>query len=313
MAAVMCLSSGACGSRSNEEELKIGTGNEGGTYYSFGNKIAEILSDDISVSVTETSGSTANIRLLGEEFVDIAIAQSDILESMSETDAGYSAIAALYTEYVQIVVKADSDIDDPEDLLGKKVSVGEEESGVLTNAKQILQVYGLTFENLDAEYLSFTESAEALKNGEIDAFFVTAGTPTSAIAQLAEDTEIKLLSLDEKEMERLQRLYGGYVVCEIPAGTYEGQDEDVTTVGVKAVLTARNSLSDEMVRKILGDVFEYADELGIAGNGYSEEDAVEGITIPFHNGAAAYYGEKGIDVEAGNNEGNEGVKGEQDD
>ena len=151
----------ACG---QQNKLRIGTAGEGGNYNSLGHALSATLSKDpynINTEVRTTAGSAANIRLISENYLELAIAQSDVIDEMyngtleSAAMKGYSAVAALYPEPVQIVVRADSSIASITDLAGKTVSVGEADSGTQKNAAQILQVYGLTSNMLTVQNMSF--------------------------------------------------------------------------------------------------------------------------------------------------------------
>jgi TRAP transporter TAXI family solute receptor len=120
------------------------------------------------------------------------------------------------------------------------------------------------------------------------------------IRQLAEETPVRLLSLNEKQAERLLETYGGYVHCTIPAGTYAGQTEDVHTVGVRAVFLASDKLSDEMLKTILSALMDKAEEVKSAAGAetaLSPDTCGEGVAIPYHSGAAAFYKANGITVE----------------
>ncbi len=297
----------ACGSG---KEIRFGTAGTGGTYYAYGSALSSLLEDNLSgvkFDVKATAGSAANLRLLSEDYLQMAIAQADVIADAAAGEgsfegkalSGYGAVAGLYTEACQIVVRADSGIKRIEDLEGKRVSVGEEESGVMKNAEQILLVYGLTPELLEAENLSYSDAAEALANGEIDAFFCTAGAPTNAVANAARQTEVRLLGLDAEKQKRLLNTYDTYVPCVIPAGTYEGQTEAVETVGVRAVLLASNRLNAQQVHDITEQLFQDAGKLQMAtaaDTPLTLEAAVENVPIGYHAGAAAYYGENDIQV-----------------
>ena len=296
----------SCG---DQAELRFGAAGEGGTYYAYGVAATEIVQKDASITfdIKNTAGSAANIRLLSEGYLDMAIAQSDVAADAwngqgafdGAARSGYSAVASLYTEYCQIVVRGDSDIQSVEDLDGKVVSLGEIESGAELNAEQILQCCGLSTSLLQVRNYGYKQAAQALKDGEIDAFFCTVGLPMETIRQLAEGTPVRLLSLTEKQSERLLETYGGYIRCTIPAGTYVGQTEDVHTVGVRAVLLASEKLSSERVQTVLSVLMDKAEEVKNAAGAetaLSPETCGEGIAIPYHSGAAAFYKANGITV-----------------
>lgn len=308
---LVCLLSvvlSGCGRTTNE--LRFGTGGTGGIYYAYGNALAPPLEEatGLGVEVRSTTGSEANLRLLQSGMLHLAIVQSDTLkyaaageESFAdEALSGYSAIAGLYTEACQIVVTESSGITSVSDLAGKRVSIGEEDSGVTRNAEQILMANGLTTSMMTVSRLSFSDSAAAMERGEIDAFFCTAGTPTNAVAELAEKMDIRLLTLDQRTIDQLTSLYNCYAACTIPAGTYPGQTEDITTLGVRAVLVASDALSSDTVSKITAALFEHNPEIQNAvavDAGLDYDRAVQAVPVGFHAGAAVYYENQGIHVE----------------
>lgn len=304
---VLAVSLCSCSGQSNK--LSFGTGDIGGRYYSFGNALSKVIEKDdenLTLTIKTTAGSAANLRLLQKGFLNFAIVQSDILSDAYSGKGsfegnkcdGVRVIAGLYTEECQIVTLKDSGINTVSDMFGKKVSVGEKESGVMQNAEQILFANGLSFDSVNAQYLSFTESAAKLKSGEIDAFFCTAGAPTNAVSELSKDTEIKVISLDEKTISRLTAEHPFYSECIIPAGTYNGQSEDIKTVGVKAVLVTSNKVTNKTVSTIINALFNHSEELQYS-TGVKPADAhfaATSIPAPFHSGVSEWYSNKGIDV-----------------
>jgi len=309
LAAALALGGAGCGRKSGGD-IRLGTGGTGGTYYAYGSVVGQVLgSDEMKFDVKTTAGSSANLRLLSEDYVRLAFAQTDqITDAWNGTGNfegkaldGYKAVASLYDEHCQIVASAASGIRSVEDLAGKRVSVGEEESGVIRNAEQILLAYGLTFEMLgEVEHLSFSDAAAAVAEGKLDAFFCTAGVPTSAVSNLARETEIVLVPQDAEELTRLTGTYGSYTASEIPANTYPGQTEPVPTVAVRAALLASDKLTDSQVYAITSGLFANASALQNAtpsDTPLSLERALDGVTIPFHPGAARYYSENGVTVE----------------
>ena len=302
-AILMTLSLAGCGIGS--DSVKLGAAGVGGGYYAFSNAFAQIASsedEDLDFEVKATAGSTANIRLLSDGYVDMAIAQADLV------DAAYNGTGATdkkryrgYSEACQIVVRADSGIDSLDDLQGKKISVGEEESGTQRNAEQILKMTGLVESLVDTVNLDYVDAANELKSGQIDAFFCTAGIQTSVIEELSKECDVKLIGIDDKCRDRLKSVYGFYTDYTIPAGTYEGQTQDVVTLGVRAVLLARDDMDEKIVEELTGLLFEHAQDIqySIALTfQIDESEAVKNVTIPFHDGAKAYYQKKGIEIPA---------------
>jgi len=260
-AILICCFATGCGDSVMKNEIRFGTGGVGGKYYAYGSALAEMLKAEknISLDVKTTAGSAANLRLLREGFLDLALVQSDALK-----DTDYKQIAELYTEACQIVVVDESEIKSVQDLVGKKISVGEKESGTLKNAEQILLAHGLTFEMFEPSYLSFADSAVALERGEIDAFFCTAGTATAAVSDLSKKMKIRLLSIEPQILNNMMKIYQGYTLCKIPAETYEGQTEEISTLGVKAVLVARKNLNSVVIEQLTNFISEKSEKISSA-------------------------------------------------
>ena len=296
----------ACGQKGR---LRIGTAGEGGNYNSLGKALSQTLQKDpykINVEVKTTAGSAANIRLLSQDYLELAIAQSDVIDEMyagtldTQAMKGYSAIASLYPEPVQIVVRADSGIASVSDLAGKKVSVGEADSGTQKNAAQILQAYGLTSNMLTVQNMTYGEASKALGDGSIDAMFCTAGAPAQVITDLSGTTPVSLVPIEGQQSDLLTGAYGFYAKAVIPAGTYKGQDSDVTTLAVMSVLLASDKTPADKIYTITGALFKEKAALNDAVPvefDLQEQKAVESVTIPFHPGAAQYYQECGITVQ----------------
>ncbi|MBU5478134.1 TAXI family TRAP transporter solute-binding subunit [Eubacterium sp. MSJ-13] len=308
---LLCLSLillSACGRQS--DNIRFGAADIGGMYYAFASSFSGAVSKDTSdykFEVKNTAGSAANLRLLSDKYIDLGIAQADLIKDAYEGTGyfkdnvcnGYKAVAALYTEACQIVVKANSDIKTIDDLQGKKICIGAEESGTEINAKQILEFSGLNSKLVDMVNLDYTDAAKQLAEGKIDAFFCTAGIQTTVISELTKECSIRILNIDDKCLKKLLAAYTCYSKYQIPANTYAGQTESVTTIGVKSVLLASDNLSENAVKQLTKTLFthtrdlQYATSLELVND---EKTAVEGIDIPFHSGAAAYYKEKGITV-----------------
>ena len=296
----------ACGSGGNK--IKLATGGNTGTYYAFGTAVGQIIgkSEDISFNIQSTGASKANIQLIDSKEVDMAIVQNDVMDYaykgtdlFSEDGAvtGFSAMAGVYAEVVQIVADPKSGIESIADLKGKSVSVGDAGSGVEFNAKQILEAYGITFDDISKQNLSFSASADAYKDNKIDAFFCTAGAPTTAIMDLVTNREIKILSIDEAKSTELMKSFPFYTVFDIPMDTYKGMTEDVRTLAVKATFIVSNDLSEDVVYKMTKALFEEKEAISAAhakGKEIDPKYAVEGISVPFHKGAEKYYKEIGI-------------------
>ena len=297
-----------CSKEVENNNIHLATGGTGGTYFAYGNALKNVAKQesDMDMSIQISAGSAANIRLIENNIVDMAIVQNDTLTDAVGGKGEFEgnpvkktkAVAGLYTENYQIVVNKKLQIKSVEDLKGLRVSVGEEGSGVLKNAKNILKAYGLTVNDIDVRYLSFDDAAAALKNGEIDAFFVTAATPTKAVSELADaNVPIDILSLDDRAVRFLENSYDGYSVTTIKAGTYKGINKDITTVGVMAVLVANENVSASHIDTILNLLKKHHESFSkISGNTLNmfAENTLDSIDAPFHKAAAKWYGDNGI-------------------
>lgn len=274
-----------CGDK--KEKVRIGTGNESGNYYSYAMNLSDKVPDDADYQVTvkSTAGSQANLRLISDGYLEMALVQSDALAdalagegAFDEPLTGFHTVSGLYKESCQLVVRADSDIKSVYDLKGKKVSLGEEDSGVLKNAGDILRCADIDSKDFEAFYYSYSDSAKALADGELDAFFVTASYPTTAIVDINSDAGVRIVPLDAAIVRRLLK-DDAYSSITIPAGTYEGQEEDVETICVTAVLIASDDLDKNIEEAILGILKDNGDELNEISFGVKAKEDEKGTPI----------------------------------
>lgn len=300
--------SGDSGDSSSTSELRFVTGGESGTYYAYGTVLAQYSTNNAGVSVNALSseGSKANIEALQNNEAELAFCQSDVTtyayEGTSLFDGApyqdFSVVASLYGEQVQIVT-CDPNIKTVADLKGKTVSIGAANSGVYFNAVDILAAYDMTEEDINAVYQNFADSADSLKNDKIDAAFITAGAPTTAISDLTTSKQAYLVSMDAEHIAKLQESSPYYAESTIPAGTYNGQEEDCTTVAVLAVILANDSVDQDAIYNFTKSIFEGAENQPDAHAKYAElslEEASSITSVPYAEGAARYYSEQGIEV-----------------
>jgi uncharacterized protein len=311
----------ACGGNSNEggsdnggeggsekpKFLSIVTGGTGGTYFPLGGAFADIISDETGIQANaETSGASAeNMNTLKDGNAEIAFSQTDIASYAKDGKLMFegaavdnvSAIGTLYPETIQIVTTAKSGIKSVEDLKGKKVSVGAPGSGTNPNAEQILEVHGMTFDDIDKQDLSFDESTAGIQDGTIDAAFVTAGTPTGAVEGLSATEDVVIVPIEQDKIDALIEKYPYYIQDEVPSGTY-GLADAVATVAVQAMLVVSNDLSEDTVYDITKAIFENTDKITHAkGELITAESALNGVGIEVHPGAQKYFDEKGVKAE----------------
>ncbi len=291
-------------------ELTFTTGGSAGTYYAFGGVLAQFISDnsDVKISAVTGEGSAANIDMLDMKFAQLGFVQSDVAyyayngirfeQYEGAPITSFKALAALYNETVQLIT-CNPEIKSMEDLKGKSVSIGAAGSGVYFNAMDFLAAYDMTEDDIVPQYLSFADSAEALKDGKIDAAFVVAGAPTTAVVDLCTTKGAYLVGLDDEHIAKLKEINGAYTECLIPAGTYQGIDEDVTTVAVKAIIIANEDVTDEEAYTICSTIFENVDAIATQHAKGAELDLeyASECGLPYHPGAAKYFAEKGFEVE----------------
>lgn len=291
-------------------ELTFTTGGSAGTYYAFGGVLAQFISDnsDVKISAVTGEGSAANIDMLDMQYAQLGFVQSDVAyyayngirfeQYEGAPITSFTALAALYNETVQLIT-CNPDIKSMDDLKGKSVSIGAAGSGVYFNAMDFLAAYDMTEDDIVPQYLSFADSAEALKDGKIDAAFVVAGAPTTAVVDLCTTKGAYLVGLDDEHIAKLKEINGSYTECLIPAGTYEGIDEDVTTVAVKAIIIANGDVTDEEAYTICSTIFENVDAITAQHAKGAELDLTYASEcgLPYHPGAAKYFAEKGIEVQ----------------
>ncbi|MCI8341721.1 MAG: TAXI family TRAP transporter solute-binding subunit [Firmicutes bacterium] len=298
-------SKGDSGSSNSSSNIKMATGGTSGTYYAFGGVVAQVVGEaaGISFDVQSTGASKANIGLVADGEVDVAIVQNDVMDyAYNGTDLfdgektdNFRAMAAMYAEVCQVVANPSAGIETVADLKGKRVSVGDAGSGVEFNAKQILAAYGITFDDIQVQNLSFGDSANAMKDNKIDAFFCTAGAPTTAVMELSSTNEIKILNVDGAEADALIKEYPFYTAFDIPKDSY-GTDEDIKTVAVKATFIVNPDLSEDTVYNMTKAIFEGKADIEAGHVKGAEIDtayAVEGVSVPFHPGAEKYFKEVG--------------------
>ncbi len=228
LALVLVLSVALTGCAPQKVNLILATGGTSGTYYPFGGAMAQIFNSKVAnmnVTAQATGASVENLKLIGKKEAELAIVQNDM------TDYAYNgietfkdgkienvrAIATLYPEVIQIVASADSGINTLLDIKAKKFSVGAPGSGVEANARQILDVMGMTYNDFSANYLSFAESADSLKDKHIDGFLFMSGIPNAAIQDTATTSSLKFISIPDDVIKNLTTKYPFFTEYIIPA------------------------------------------------------------------------------------------------
>lgn len=301
---ISCMLTGCGGNR-----LMFGTGGTAGTYYAYGGVIAQYITNYAGVKVTavSTGGSKVNIQSIQDGDYQLGFAQSDVLAYAWDgtqsfaNDGGthdFRVLGGLYDETVQLITM-DKNITSVEDLRGKSVSIGTAGSGVYFNAIDVMGAAGITIDDIKPQYQSFEDSKEALKDGKIQAAFIVAGAPTTAITELATTNGVYLVNINGELRDKILASCPYYASHDIEAGTYPGQDEPVETIAVKATVVVAASLDEDTVYNMTAAIFDHAADIAAEnakGNELNLENATAGMAAPFHVGAAKYYAEHGITV-----------------
>lgn len=304
--------------------FRIGTGSTGGTYFPIGGLIANAISNPpgsrpcdrggscgppgLIAVAQSTQGSVANVDAILGGQLESGLVQADIaywayrgeqvFRRKGRKVENLRAIANLYPESIHLVVRANAGIKSVADLRGKRVSLGEKESGTRVDAEIILRAYGLNAKRIRARYLDPGPAADALREGKLDAFFLVAGAPASAIAELATTMEIALVPIAGKRIEKLIKRYPFFSQGRIAGQAYRGVGE-TRTLSVGAQWVVSSKVSADIVYGITKALW-HANTRRLLDRGHPKgksiriESALRGIGIPLHPGAERFYREAGL-------------------
>jgi TRAP transporter TAXI family solute receptor len=307
-AGVVAISVGLSGAPAKAQEfINVLTGGTSGVYYPLGVALAKIYGENIEgvqTQVQSTKASVENLNLLQQGRGEIGFALGDSVQAAWEgnTEAGFPgkldkirAIAAIYPNYVQIVASQESGITDLAGLAGKSLSVGAPASGTELNARAIFEAAGMTYDDLGKlEYLPFAESVELIKNRQLDATLQSAGLGVASIKDLAISLPTTVVAVPAEIAETLG---APFIAATIPAGSYEGQAEDVSTVAITNILVTHDGVSEEVAYQMTKQLFENLDEMvaaHAAARAIEAANGAQGLPIPLHPGAERYYREAGL-------------------
>ena len=282
--------------------VTIATGGASGPYNIIATALAEQYNKAYGVnSKTQTTGaSVENINLINQDKVQMAFVMSDVLTDAINGENSFPAkidkveqIAALYPNYVQVVTSKRSGIKTLDDLRGKRVAVGDQNSGVEVNARNLINGFGMTYDDLRVDYLGYAEAADALKAGRIDAAFLTSGLPNASLMELQQSFDLQMVEIPADRIAEIAKDKPFFVSLNIPAGTY-GNDADIPTAAIQNALVIHKDISEEDGYKLTKTFFESLDHLKSAhqaAGAISLESAQAGLVAPMHPGAKKYYDE----------------------
>ena len=303
---IMLMTTLVAGCSQQQQYVNIATGGTAGTYFPLGGAFAEIWNKNIkgvNATAQSTGASTANVNMLKEGKVEVIFVQNDIVYYASTgtemfKDAKYEEIrglVTLYPETIQIVARADKGIATIADLKGKKIAVGAAGSGTVANARQILEAADITFDDIKVQYLSFAEAANNLKDGNIDAAFLTAGYPTAAVQDIAAQTNIVIVQIDDAFADKIIQKYPFYTKQTIAANAYNGVTTASKTVAVKAMLAVSSKMKDDLAYQLVKTLYANTDKIKAShkvGEQITKATGKDGMPIKLHPGAEKAFGEK---------------------
>ncbi|MFD1797513.1 TAXI family TRAP transporter solute-binding subunit [Paracoccus aurantiacus] len=304
--------------------FRIGNGSTAGTYYPIGGIIATAISNPpggspcdeggacgvpgLLASALASAGSVANVESVGKGVIESGFAQADVAY-WAQTGTGnfaglppienLRAIANLYPEALHIVARADAGIAGIGDLRGKRVSLDEPGSGTLVDARLVLDAAGLKDRDLTVMHLPAARAAVAMRDGDLDAFFFVGGYPAPAISQLAGQIDVTLVPIADEVADKLTTDGSFFIRDTLPRNTYRGMQTDLTTLSVGALWVTSAEQPDDLIYAITRVLWndntmrqlEYGHPIG---KRIRRENALKGVAVPLHPGAARYYREAGL-------------------
>ncbi len=293
-----CSLDGAEKKANEQQVITIATGGTTGPYFAIANGIADIYNETlpfITTSIRSTGGGVDNIQLLTQRKVEMGLVMADIASFAYEGNkeiqglengSKLRAVAALYPNYVHLIT-LDPSLKDVGDLKGKKIGIGDIGSGTEINARTILKANGIDYSQIEEQYLSYRESVTELKNGGIDAAFLTSGLPNDMVLQLSGTNRVYFIPITDDAI---------YSVDSIPAGTY-GNEKDIPTAVITNLLLTHRDLPDELVFQMTKAIFDNIEQLQSvhpAAEHIQLSSSQQGLTVPLHPGAEKYYRQLGI-------------------
>jgi TRAP transporter TAXI family solute receptor len=291
---------GGDGGPGRQQFLSLGTAGTGGIYYPLGGAITSLLSveDTLRQYTAEvTGGSVENVNRLREGQIDLGFALAvSVFEAYhggqdyGEAFDSLRVLAPLYANMVHVLVPRNSTANSMGDLAGARISVGAAGSGTEEVSRQLLSVYGMTYDDVDARFLTFSESSASLRDEAIDAAIISVGYPAAAVLEATTTGGARLLSFEEDRIAALQERFPYYAPGTIPMGTYSGMDRDVATVAMMNWIVARAGLEDEVVIRLLDTLRDKKPELEQVHEMARQIDlsALSDAPIPLHLAAESW-------------------------
>jgi TRAP transporter TAXI family solute receptor len=288
-------------------ELKFMTGPQGGSWIPLGGQLKDLWEKAVpGLNVQQAPGAgIANVRGIEEGKTDIGIGNSistvDAIQGkppFNKPHANVCNIATLYPQYYQFVVAADAGIKSVQDLKGKGVTTQQKGNTGELITSQILQVHGLTYNDVKASFVGYTDSVSQMKDGHAVAFGLGTTIPAGAVMDLAAARDIRVLDLSDS-LPAMKKLNPGYTLVTIPKGTYPKQDNDVKVIGYATHIVISCKTPADTVYTMTKTIAQSSVQLAAVVRdiaGLTPARMAEDIGVPFHAGAAKFYKEAGITV-----------------
>ncbi len=284
----------------------LGTGSIGGTFFSVGRALSKVINrySWIKAKTEPTGGGVENVILASERRIVLGITQSDVAlhafqgtREFSKPHSNIRAVCGAHHLDMQIVTLSKQKVQSIRELKGKKIALGALGGASRWVSHIILDKYGFSASDYAAQYLPFSKAIAALKDEKIDAVFYLSGGPSSALMELTEIAEISFLPIEKDILDEIIAQCPYWTRSEIIANTYEGQTDNVPTLGVPCILITHKDVGEEAIYSILQSILEHTPEIAEehpAGQEYCMQNAMRGITIPIHPGAKRYFSEQKI-------------------
>lgn len=299
--------SGNPSSGGNNQVFSLVSASLGGTYYIVASGLSEVLTqnvDGLTVNNIVSQGSTANAIKVGTGEAELGITNyysgMRAIDGITPYDQSYDicGICALQQSVIQFNTMADSGIDSITDLAGKQVSIGPAGGGGALIVEEILPYWDMSMDDMTVSYMSYADGGEALTDGRIDVNVPHGAPPIEAISTAAVTNSVSLINLEEDVLNKVIEDYPYYDICVIPGGTYEGIDEDVTSLGVQDILVCRADMDEELVYQITKAIYENLDYIQSVHSSVADLtfDGYKNSVVPLHPGALRFYEEMGIEL-----------------
>jgi len=299
-----------------KKDLNVATGTTSGVYYVLGNGMAQMWNSKVPgvrATAQATEASVQNLNLLQKKEADVGFSMNQVVGNayqgkdkfQGRANKDLRVMTGLYPNVVQIVVPAKSNVKSIKDFEGKRFVPGAAGSGTEVSCREIFSLYGIDYmnkKNMKADFVGFTEAVELIKNGQSDGAFISAGVPNSAIMDLSNSTNVKLVSLEKDMIEKICKEMPWYYPAVIKANTYKGQTEDIQTVAQANLLVTRADLPEDLIYQLTKAIYDNQKDLinaHSAAKDITKDNALKGLMgVPVHPGAAKYFKEIGLTVPA---------------